>query len=105
MGVFASGNADRSVAARIDEYAAAFGLAFQVTDDLLDVTSDATTAGKRVNKDAERGKLTYPGLLGIEVSRRKAAELGAIAAAAAESVGSAGKPLADLARFIVSRDR
>ena len=44
--------------------AAAFGLAFQITDDLLDVEGTADRAGKRVGKDAARGKLTYPGLLG-----------------------------------------
>src|SRR5262249_41019507 len=49
--------------AAADEYAAAFGLLFQVTDDLLDVESTAERAGKRVGKDAARGKLTYPGLL------------------------------------------
>ncbi len=105
LGVHAAGTADRVVLARIDDYAAAFGLAFQVTDDLLDVSGDAATTGKRVNKDADRGKLTYPGLLGLDASRRKAAELVAAAVAAAESLGPAGRPLADLARFVVSRDR
>jgi geranylgeranyl diphosphate synthase type II len=105
LGVHAAGVADRGVLRCIDEYAAAFGLAFQVTDDLLDVTGDTATTGKRVNKDADRGKLTYPGLLGQEASRRKATELGAVAVAAAESFGPAGRPLADLARYVVSRDR
>ena len=91
--------------AAIDRYAAAFGLAFQVTDDLLDATGDAGKTGKRVGKDAARGKLTYPGLLGIETSRRKAMELGQEAVTAAESLGSSGQPLAELARYVVSRDR
>ena len=76
-----------------------------MTDDVLDVTGDAATTGKRVNKDADRGKLTYPGLLGLDVSRRKAAELCAFAVAAVESFGPAGQPLADLARYVVGRDR
>lgn len=105
MGVYAAGKTDASIVARIDEYGAAFGLAFQVTDDLLDVVGDAATAGKRVNKDADRGKLTYPGLLGVDASRRKAAELGAVAVAAAESFGPAGRPLVDLAKYVVGRDR
>ncbi len=97
------GGADPKALAAADAYAAAFGLAFQVTDDLLDVESTADKAGKRVGKDAARGKLTYPGLLGVEESRRRAAELGQHAVAAAEQLGSA--LLADLARYVVTRER
>jgi geranylgeranyl diphosphate synthase, type II len=89
--------------ALIDRYAAAFGLLFQVTDDLLDVESTADKAGKRVGKDASRGKLTYPALLGVEESRRKAVELGRQAVAAAELLGS--QWLAELARYVVTRER
>ena len=98
-----SAGADPKALAAADAYAEAFGLLFQVTDDLLDVESTADKAGKRVGKDAARGKLTYPGLLGVEESRRKAAELGQQAVAAAEQLGSA--LLADLARYVVQRDR
>jgi geranylgeranyl diphosphate synthase type II len=96
------GTNPRTIAAA-DRYAAAFGLAFQVTDDLLDVEGSAESAGKRVGKDAARGKLTYPGLLGVEESRRKAAELGREAIAAAEELGS--PLLAAVARYVVQRDR
>jgi geranylgeranyl diphosphate synthase type II len=89
--------------AAADQYAGAFGLLFQVTDDLLDVEGTADKAGKRVGKDAARGKLTYPGLLGVEESRRKAAELGRQAVAAAERLGS--RCLAALARYVVTRER
>lgn len=89
----------------LDDFAAAFGLAFQVTDDLLDVESSAELAGKRVGKDAALGKLTYPGLLGVSASRERAAELGRLAVTAAEALGERAKPLADLARFVVQRDR
>jgi geranylgeranyl diphosphate synthase type II len=85
-----------------DQFAAAFGLAFQITDDLLDVESTADKAGKRVGKDAARGKLTYPRLLGVEESRRKAAELGQQAEEAAGKLGSS--LLADLARYVVTRE-
>ena len=51
----------------------AFGLAFQITDDLLDVTGNEKLLGKRVGKDAALGKLTFPGLLGIDESRAEAA--------------------------------
>jgi geranylgeranyl diphosphate synthase type II len=87
----------------IDDYAAAFGLLFQITDDLLDVESTADKTGKRVGKDADRGKLTYPGLLGVEESRRRAAELSRRAVAAADALGS--ELLAKLARSVVERDR
>ncbi|HEY2786150.1 MAG TPA: farnesyl diphosphate synthase [Fimbriiglobus sp.] len=89
----------------VDVYASAFGLAFQVTDDLLDVAGSVTTVGKRVRKDAARGKMTYPGLLGVEESRRLAARLAAEAEAAVETFGSAGQWLGALARFVVTRDR
>ena len=56
-------------------YAKLVGLAFQVVDDLLDWTSDATTMGKRTGKDAEKGKLTYPGLLGVEGAKKRAKQL------------------------------
>jgi geranylgeranyl diphosphate synthase type II len=108
LGVYAAqaertAGASRPALAAADAYAAAFGLAFQVTDDLLDVEGSADKAGKRVGKDAARGKLTYPGLLGVEESRRRAAELGRQAVAAAEGLGS--PLLAKLARFVVERDR
>lgn len=86
-----------------DAYAASFGLAFQVTDDLLDVESTAEQTGKRTGKDAAKGKLTYPGLLGIESSRTKAKELGNAAATAATRLGS--PLLARLAKYVVDRDR
>ena len=86
-----------------DAYASAFGLAFQVTDDLLDVEGTAEQLGKRAGKDAAKGKLTYPGLLGIEASRAKAHELGNDAVAAAERLGS--PLLVKLARHVVERDR
>ncbi len=110
LGVFAAqaetddGVSTKTLAA-IDRYAAAFGLAFQVTDDLLDVESSTEQTGKRVGKDAARGKLTYPGLLGVEASRRKAQELGQDAVTAAGQLGPSGHPLAELARYVVQRDR
>ena len=107
LGVYVAheGTPPAETLAVVDDYAAAFGLAFQVTDDLLDVESSAEKAGKRVGKDAARGKLTYPGLLGIEASRAKAASLERTAVAAAERLGPSGRPLAELARYLGTRDR
>jgi len=110
MGIHASqgeraGGADPELLRAADDYAAAFGLAFQVADDLLDVEGSAAAAGKRVGKDAGRGKATYPGLLGVAESRAKVAALAADAIAAANRMGPAGAMLAGLMRAVVDRDR
>jgi geranylgeranyl diphosphate synthase type II len=88
-----------------DDFAEAFGLLFQVTDDLLDAAGSSTAAGKKVGKDAARGKVTYPGLIGVDESRQLAARLAADAEAAVKTFGSAGERLGALARFVVTRDR
>ena len=105
LGVYATDAHDPDALTAATCYADALGLLFQVTDDLLDVQSTEEATGKRVGKDAGRGKLTYPGLLGVEASRRKATELCAEAVKAAEAFGPAGRKLADLARWVASRDR
>lgn len=87
------------------EYAAAFGLLFQVTDDLLDAEGTEGATGKKTGKDAAKGKLTYPGLLGIEASRAKAAELANRCVEVAGRFGERGRLLAELARFVERRDR
>jgi geranylgeranyl diphosphate synthase, type II len=69
------------------------------------VESTAEATGKRVGKDAERGKLTYPGLLGVEASRAKARSLADDAIRAAQTFGDRGTLLARLAEFLVTRDR
>lgn len=110
MGVHAS-QADRNARSQTDElewidrYAQAFGLAFQVTDDLLDVESSADRTGKNVGKDAGRGKVTYPGLLGVPASRDKAKSLVEQAQAAANALGPRAEPLAELAHYLMQRDR
>jgi geranylgeranyl diphosphate synthase, type II len=90
---------------QLDTYGRCFGLAFQITDDLLDVEGTADQVGKRVQKDAGRGKLTYPGFLGISESRVRAEQLCCKACAALASLGPAAGRLAQLARFVVERDR
>src|SRR5262245_22078439 len=89
----------------LDRYGKAFGLAFQITDDLLDVHGSSARTGKRVGKDATRGKLTSPGLLGVEASRRRARALFDEAAAAADGLGPPARPLVELARRLTERDR
>src|SRR5205807_5877612 len=89
----------------LDAYGRCFGQAFQITDDLLDVEGDAGQTGKRVQKDAVRGKLTYPGVLGIEESHRRAERLCEEACSHLAEFGSAGERLAGLARSILARKR
>jgi geranylgeranyl diphosphate synthase type II len=90
---------------RLDEYGRCLGLAFQIIDDLLDVEGDAGQTGKRVGKDAARGKLTYPGILGVEESRRRAERLGDDARAAVAPLGPAALRLTELVAYVLERDR
>jgi geranylgeranyl diphosphate synthase type II len=96
---------DSATLEAFDAYGRAFGLAFQITDDLLDVESSAEQTGKRVGKDAARGKLTYPGFLGVAESRLRARRLCREAHDALAPLGPGAARLADLARSIVERDR
>jgi geranylgeranyl diphosphate synthase type II len=99
------GNADESALNALDEYGRAFGLMFQITDDLIDVEGNSGDTGKRVGKDADRGKLTYPGLLGVEASRERARELCRVAERSVEPLGPAARDLIDLAHSVGGRDR
>jgi geranylgeranyl pyrophosphate synthase len=81
------------------------GLAFQIADDLLDLTSDAATLGKRAGKDAAAGKATLPALVGIEEARRRADAACAEALAALAPLGERAEALAALSRFVVTRKR
>ena len=91
--------------AALDGYGRSIGLAFQITDDLLDVFGDESKTGKRVGKDSGRGKLTYPGLMGIDECRRLVAELCQDACSQLESLGPRAEPLRQLAGFVMERDR
>ena len=97
--------AERDLFDRLDIYARCFGLVFQITDDLIDVEGSAAETGKRTQKDAARGKLTYPGLLGIDESRRHAQQLADQAFAVLAPLGNDGKPLAALMNYVLTRDR
>ncbi len=88
----------------LDDYGQNIGLVFQITDDLLDVEGKCESAGKRVGKDAKKGKLTYPGLLGIEASKVLASDLCKNAQNLAYRLGPQAKPLVELANYLVTRD-
>ena len=76
MGALAGG-ADSAMLARLDEFATALGLAFQVRDDILDIEASSDQLGKTAGKDVAQAKSTYPALLGMEGARAKLAELDA----------------------------
>jgi geranylgeranyl diphosphate synthase type II len=81
------------------------GLAFQIVDDILDLTSTPAQLGKQTGKDAAKGKNTYPGLIGLDESRERArAELNA-AISAISHLGPQSCGLLALARFVVDRER
>ena len=91
--------------APLSRYATALGLAFQIADDILDVTGDSATAGKRVGKDADAGKATFVSLLGLDGARARAQALVKEAEAALDSFGSSADTLRQAARFVVARDK
>jgi len=84
-------------------YGEAVGLAFQVTDDILDITADQDHLGKDVGSDAQRGKATYPAFLGLEGARERAAELRDIALSAIAPLPADADPLRAIADYIVER--
>ncbi len=86
-------------------YAAALGLAFQIADDILDVTGDEAQTGKRVGKDAGAGKATFVSLLGLEGARARAEALVAEAEAALAGYGNRAANLIAAARFVIARDK
>ena len=90
-------------AARLDRYARAIGLAFQVVDDILDLDASTATLGKTAGKDSRQGKPTYVSALGVARSRELAQELRQEARGAVEGFGASARRLGELADFIVLR--
>ncbi len=88
----------------ITRYAESIGLAFQVQDDILDVTADTETLGKAQGADAARNKPTYVSLLGLDGARAKADELYREATQALAELGGHTEVLQQLADYIVHRD-
>jgi len=96
--------ADVATLGVLDHYGTCIGLAFQIADDVLDVTGTQEKLGKGVGKDADLGKLTYPSLIGLEQSRQRAQELIDEACLAIAPWGERGKQLQAMARFVLARD-
>jgi geranylgeranyl diphosphate synthase, type II len=90
---------------RLRTYGESIGLAFQIVDDVLDVTQTSEQLGKTAGKDQAAEKATYPSLFGIDESLRKADALVEKACAALNEFGPAASTLKDLAHFLVERKR
>ncbi|NER50582.1 MAG: polyprenyl synthetase family protein [Symploca sp. SIO1A3] len=88
---------------RLSCYSQNIGLAFQIIDDILDITATQEELGKTVGKDLQAQKVTYPALWGLEVSQAKAKQLVATAKAQLEPFGEKAVPLVALADFITTR--
>jgi geranylgeranyl diphosphate synthase type II len=97
------GGASEEQARHLRCFGQAIGLAFQIVDDVLDVTQSSEQLGKTAGKDIASEKATYPALFGLPESRKKASSLLDSASEALEPFGSRGDILKDLARFLVER--
>ena len=91
--------------AALAEYGRQVGLAFQIVDDLLDVRGRQTALGKRVGKDSPCGKLTFPGVLGVEESQRRARMLIDAACEALRPLAAPTNHLEALAHYVLQRNR
>ncbi len=89
--------------ARLRTFGEKAGLAFQIVDDVLDMTQSSEQLGKTAGKDTATDKATWPAVFGVEQSRHDAEELVADAFAALEPFGAAAEPLKALARYLVDR--
>jgi len=99
------GGASGSALNGLSHYAESIGLMFQIIDDLLDVTQTPEEMGKATGKDADNGKLTYPGLLGVEGSRDEVSRLLREALEALEPLGPPADPLRQLAEYMAVREK
>jgi len=97
------GKASESALSKLHSYAHDVGLAFQIADDLLDVTGDAEQVGKRTGKDQAQGKATFVSLMGVEQARDQAALLRDQAIDQLDIFGDKADPLRDMAHFVVNR--
>jgi geranylgeranyl diphosphate synthase type II len=97
------GGADSSQRRALCRYGEAIGLAFQVADDILDIVADQEELGKDVGSDQQRGKATYPALLGLDGAQQRARELRELALSSLQMFGESARPLREIASYIVDR--
>jgi geranylgeranyl diphosphate synthase, type II len=101
-GAILAGASDQDVH-HLTRYAENIGLAFQIVDDVLDITATQEQLGKTAGKDLQAQKATYPSFWGIDESKRQADQLIAEAKAELEPYGDAAQPLKSIAEFITAR--
>jgi geranylgeranyl diphosphate synthase type II len=104
-GLADAGRDDAAAVAALSRYGDAVGLMFQIVDDLLDVQQSAEHTGKRTGKDEQAGKLTYPGLIGVERSRAEVSRLREEALASVAGFGGAARGLVELCEYLAVRTR
>ncbi|MEM9149433.1 MAG: geranylgeranyl diphosphate synthase CrtE [Cyanobacteria bacterium P01_F01_bin.3] len=95
--------AEAPIVEGLRRYAQRIGLAFQIVDDILDITSTSETLGKSVGKDIAAKKATYPSLWGLETSQQKADQLIAEAITELADFGEKAQPLIAIAKYITAR--
>ena len=103
LGSLAAAGVDETARATLRVYGDEIGLAFQIQDDILDVTGDTALLGKRAGADAARGKPNYPSIFGLERARQLALEHRDRALAALDGIGDAALSLRALAYYVVDR--
>ena len=102
VGALLAGASDKDVET-IRKYGRSIGLAFQIVDDILDIVSTTEELGKDAGSDVERGKATYPALLGLEKSRERARELYEESIAALDALDCDTSLFRAIAAFIITR--
>lgn len=103
LGALTAPAQDAQLLPAMEEFGKAIGLAFQVVDDILDVTADTKTLGKPQGSDEARNKPTYPAVMGLDAARKHAETLYIAALASLVPLGDNGRILGDIADFIVHR--
>ncbi len=103
LGAIAAGLAHQPQRAALRAFGSEIGLAFQIQDDILDVTGETSVIGKKQGADAALGKPTYPSVFGLEVARERAMRHRDQALAALDGLGAAAVPLRALAHYVVAR--
>jgi geranylgeranyl diphosphate synthase type II len=103
MGARLAGARDEALRA-MTQFGERIGLAFQIADDVLDIEGETALLGKKTGADLSKKKVTYPALLGLEESKRRAKELVDWGIEALKGFGPEADPLREIARFVVARN-
>jgi geranylgeranyl diphosphate synthase type II len=102
LGAMLAGSTSEQIS-YLRDYSTAIGLAFQITDDILDVTESTQTLGKTAGSDQNKNKATYPALHGLEEARKKQQALYAAALISLQAFDEKAEPLRCIARYIIER--